>query len=111
MSLIKLGAANQAVVTCDEAAEAMDGLDPRDSAGAAELGKAELAALRVKLLFRRGCACIGADRWEEAQRDLQAVLELDPDNAAAKRELKRVGKLQKKQDAKDHARFKKMFGK
>mmetsp|Transcript_36792 Transcript_36792/g.95331 ORF Transcript_36792/g.95331 Transcript_36792/m.95331 type:complete len:481 (-) Transcript_36792:62-1504(-) len=44
----------------------------------------------VKALFRRGCAYFNAEKWELARADFEQVLQLEPGNEAAARELARL---------------------
>jgi len=60
----------------------------------------------IKALFRRACALLELDRFEEAQRDFKHILVLEPENKEAKRHLKELG-----QRLKDHnENLKKSYG-
>lgn len=62
-------------------------------------GSVELAALerfrtdaheQVRALFKKGLACFDVGRFEEAETTIKRVLELDPFNTAARRQLERI---------------------
>jgi FK506-binding protein 4/5 len=71
----------------------------------------EIDSHSVKALLRRGKAYNELDEWELARKDLEAVLELDPSNADAKREMARLKKKIADQNAKDRKVFGGMFEK
>ena len=65
----------------------------------------------IKALFRRGSAYIQQHSFDEAKVDLTRVLELDPDNAAAKKELAVMIKLRKEYKEKEKTSFSGLFDK
>merc|ERR1711907_224816 len=66
-------------------------------------------ATHVKCLFRRSCASHKLGDLSEAKRDLEKIIEIDPDNVAAKKELTAVMKSIREKKAKDKAAFSGMF--
>eukprot|EP01060_Flectonema_neradi_P039191 TRINITY_DN8528_c1_g1_i1.p1 TRINITY_DN8528_c1_g1~~TRINITY_DN8528_c1_g1_i1.p1 ORF type:complete len:391 (+),score=98.64 TRINITY_DN8528_c1_g1_i1:1686-2858(+) len=78
----------------------------------ATCGKAlENDSKNLKALLRKAKAEIELDRWTEARRTLEKLLDLDPGNKSALSELQRLKKLNKAQDAKDLKGFGGMFSK
>jgi tetratricopeptide (TPR) repeat protein len=55
----------------------------------------ELDPTNVKARFRRGCSHMLISDWERARSDFEAVLRVEPNNDAAKRELRSVLKHQR----------------
>ena len=49
----------------------------------------------VKAFYRRAKAWADLGEWQEAQNDLKAALELEPDNKALKTELAKTAKKEK----------------
>ena len=54
-----------------------------------------LDASSVKAYYRRAKAWADLGEWQEAQKDLKAALELEPENKALKTELARTTKKEK----------------
>jgi tetratricopeptide (TPR) repeat protein len=71
----------------------------------------KLDSSNIKALFRKGQACGKLGNYEQAKFELQKVLEVDPSNAAAKKELADVTKLMKEQAKKDKVAYSSMFAK
>ncbi len=65
----------------------------------------------VKALFRRGQAYISLDQWQDAQRDLDTILEIEPENKEAKREIARLKRKRIEQDKKDRRVYARIFQK
>lgn len=65
----------------------------------------------VKSLFRRGAARAKLLEYDEAKEDLKRALELEPTNAAAKKELAEVLKALKEHKAKSKTAFGSIFSK
>jgi len=65
----------------------------------------------AKGLYRRGLAYVELDQWENAKRDFNRVLELDPGNKAAARSKSLLNKKIAKQNAKDKKKFEGLFDK
>jgi tetratricopeptide (TPR) repeat protein len=65
----------------------------------------------IKALVRRGKAHIELDDWESARQDLNAALEIEPNNADVKKEFARLNKKIADQNAKDKRTFKGLFEK
>ena len=65
----------------------------------------------VKALFRRGSAYLQQHSFDEAKQDFQKVLELDPANAAAKKELVSLVKQKKEYKEKEKSSFSGLFDK
>lgn len=68
-----------------------------------------LDADNVKALFRRGLASARLQQFEDATRDLERVLVLEPGNASAKKELAEAQKAAKAQAKREQAPFGKLF--
>lgn len=69
-----------------------------------------LDANNVKAVFRRGKAHLGAWNPDEARKDFQRSVELDPSlKTAAARELKALEEEQKKRDAEQRIMMQKLF--
>jgi tetratricopeptide (TPR) repeat protein len=64
-----------------------------------------------KALFRRGKAHSMLDEWSEAKRDFQRILDMQPDNADALRELNAVIAKERDYDRKLKGQFAGMFAK
>jgi tetratricopeptide (TPR) repeat protein len=60
----------------------------------------EKDASNVKSIFRRACAYHVECKFDEAKIDLQRLLEIDPENIAAKKELLAVNRSMKERNAK-----------
>jgi tetratricopeptide (TPR) repeat protein len=71
----------------------------------------DLDSLNVKALFRKGQACGKLGNYEQAKFELQKVVDMDANNAAAKKELAEVTRLMKEQSKKDKAAYSSMFSK
>jgi FK506-binding protein 4/5 len=69
----------------------------------------ELEPQNVKCLFRRAQAHFARQSYEDARRDLQRVLEIEPNNEPAKKELGAVNAKIKEQEQKDKKFYSKMF--
>ncbi|CCD12923.1 unnamed protein product [Trypanosoma congolense IL3000] len=69
----------------------------------------EVEAGNAKALFRRAKAYDAQGDWDEAKRDLDAILAADPQNADALALLRRVQEERKAYDKKQREVFKKMF--
>ena len=69
----------------------------------------ESDAHNVKALFRRGKVFGLLDEWDDGKRDLLRILETDPTNVDAQRELKIITDKIAEYDRKQKARFSKMF--
>merc|ERR1711871_27892 len=67
--------------------------------------------VNIKALFRRGCVRHKEGKLEEAKDDLEKLLQIEPDNAAGKKELISLNKSMKDQRVKDKAAFGAMFSK
>eukprot|EP01064_Diplonema_japonicum_P038955 TRINITY_DN9639_c1_g2_i1.p1 TRINITY_DN9639_c1_g2~~TRINITY_DN9639_c1_g2_i1.p1 ORF type:complete len:422 (+),score=159.79 TRINITY_DN9639_c1_g2_i1:48-1313(+) len=65
----------------------------------------------VKALVRRAKALNSLDKWPECRKDLDKVLEFDGKNSDALKEMEKLKKKMKAQDAKDKQRFGNMFAK
>jgi len=63
----------------------------------------------LKAHFRRGVALGSSGSWVEAESALKKALEIDPENKEVKRELARLHKRIKAQDAKDRKMYQRMF--
>eukprot|EP01059_Diplonema_ambulator_P026104 TRINITY_DN4328_c0_g1_i1.p1 TRINITY_DN4328_c0_g1~~TRINITY_DN4328_c0_g1_i1.p1 ORF type:complete len:437 (+),score=204.14 TRINITY_DN4328_c0_g1_i1:34-1311(+) len=75
-------------------------------------GKAlDIEPENTKALLRRAKAYNGVDSWTECRRDLDKLLDIDPKNADGAKELEKLKKKMKAQDAKDKQRFGNMFAK
>lgn len=59
----------------------------------------------VKAIYRRGCAYLNQHSFDEAKQDLTKVLELEPENVAAKKELVMLVKLRKEWKEKEKSSF------
>ena len=66
-------------------------------------------AKNVKALYRKGHALTMTDEWDAAKRCLDRVLQLDPENAAAKKMQQQLKARISKQNKKEKAMFSKMF--
>jgi tetratricopeptide (TPR) repeat protein len=64
----------------------------------------------VKAYFRRGCAWLAMNEADKAEADLKKAEELDPNDAAIKKELKGVAALRAKNKKAESNFAKKMFG-
>lgn len=71
----------------------------------------EIDSHNLKSLFRRGRAQSALDNWDEATSDFNLVLQLDPTNTDASRELHLVREKVKALRAKERALFGNMFEK
>jgi len=65
----------------------------------------------TKALLRRGKTYVDLDEWDLAKKDLKRVLEIDANNADAKKEMARLNKRIAEQNAKDKKVFGGMFEK
>mmetsp|Transcript_69165 Transcript_69165/g.80639 ORF Transcript_69165/g.80639 Transcript_69165/m.80639 type:complete len:439 (+) Transcript_69165:63-1379(+) len=65
----------------------------------------------AKALFRRGKALGLADEWDEALRDLNHLLELDPSNGDAAREVQSIKAKVRAHEQSQKSKFSNMFGK
>eukprot|EP01061_Rhynchopus_euleeides_P025725 TRINITY_DN4179_c3_g1_i1.p2 TRINITY_DN4179_c3_g1~~TRINITY_DN4179_c3_g1_i1.p2 ORF type:complete len:442 (+),score=204.65 TRINITY_DN4179_c3_g1_i1:80-1405(+) len=75
-------------------------------------GKAlDIDSCNEKALLRRAKAHNFLDNWPECKQDLSKLLEVSPSNADAKKEMEKLKKKTKAQDAKDKQRFGNMFSK
>jgi len=63
----------------------------------------------VKALYRRGLARLGKNDAERAKYDLQKVIDLEPGNAAAKRELAKANQKIKQDEKRQQGLFKNMM--
>lgn len=73
-------------------------------------GKAlEIDGRNVKALYRRSVAYSSIGDLEKAERDLHTALEVEPESATIKTELKNLAAKVKAQEQKDKQMFKKMF--
>ncbi|XP_044275618.1 FK506-binding protein-like [Varanus komodoensis] len=68
-----------------------------------------LQPANTKALFRRGLACDAMNDLEGAAQDLKGVLQVEPGNRAARRELERVTERIRARDAKLARAMQKMF--
>jgi len=71
----------------------------------------ELDKKSAKAFFRRGKAFVGLKDYDEAQKDFEKCLELDPSNVQAKQELKGINQVKKQQKEKEKEFFQNMFKK
>lgn len=62
-----------------------------------------------KALFRRGKARGAMQEWDDGIKDLQRILELNPSNGDAAAELSRLQEVRKQHNAKEKAKYSKMF--
>ncbi|XP_055336624.1 peptidyl-prolyl cis-trans isomerase FKBP4-like [Paramacrobiotus metropolitanus] len=65
----------------------------------------------IKGLYRKGTANFGLRDYEEAKRDFQRIVDLEPENKAAKQQLALLSKEMRAQADKDRKRFQGMFDK
>lgn len=65
----------------------------------------------VKAHYRRGVACAELGMWAEARLALEKVLEAEPSNSSARRELQRVRKGAKLETQREAQAFSKLFEK
>eukprot|EP00727_Mastigamoeba_balamuthi_P008905 m51a1_g4637 hypothetical protein (765) ;mRNA; r:334971-337882 len=67
-------------------------------------------AKNVKALYRRAQTHMGTKDYEKAEADLRAVLEVDPANVLAKKELSTVAQLRQKEKDRQRRMAQAMFG-
>lgn len=86
-------------------------LNSRDLRSCVEYCNKVLAvdANNTKALFRRGKANGAAQEWEAGSKDLKRLLEIDPNNADAARELNDIQMAMKKHEAQQKARYANLF--
>ena len=70
-----------------------------------------LEPLHSKCLYRRAAAHHQLHHFDEARQYLGQLLEAEPGNAAARKELQEVGKSEKEYNARQRKRYGGMFGK
>eukprot|EP00966_Prymnesium_polylepis_P271011 6260963-Prymnesium_polylepis.2 len=70
-----------------------------------------LDGANVKALYRHGVACSHLGLWDEAKRDFDKVVEAEPNNTGAKRELQRVRKELKAQTQAERQLYSRSFEK
>ena len=63
----------------------------------------------IKALFRRALACIQLCQWDEADSALRAAVAIDPNNAAVREEIRRMGVRRREHADKERAMFVSLF--
>lgn len=74
------------------------------------IGKDTAAKDQAKAYYRRGQARVGLKELDDAVKDLERAVELQPEDAATVRELASTKKAVRDSDKKEKAAFKKFFG-
>lgn len=69
----------------------------------------EIEKSNVKALFRRAQCHVQLSKLEDARKDLDAALQIEPNNAAVKKELALVEKKIAAQKEKEKKMYSKMF--